>query len=377
MGLAAPGAPRVPVFVRLSRSRTITDEARPLKLIIQIPCLNEAETLPITLADLPRRVPGFDIVEWLVIDDGSTDGTSEVARRHGVDHIVRFDQNRGLARAFIAGLEQALRLGADVIVNTDADNQYSASSIPDLVAPILAGKAQIVVGSRPIVEIEHFSPLKKLLQRIGSWTVKVASGTDVADAPSGFRAIHRDAAMMLNVFNNYTYTLETIIQAGRRGIPIGSVQVKVNSYLRPSRLISSIPRYISRSILTIIRIFVVYKPLRFFMMLAGLVCIPALVVFIRFLILFFSGDGSGNVQSLVLGGALIAVAAILAIAGVLADLIGTNRLLLEEIRLRMIRQELDGGRRATDPPAAGGPAGRAKRSRTEAAVEHEADPRHG
>lgn len=314
------------------------------KLIIQIPCLNEEATLAITLANLPRTVAGFERVEWLVIDDGSTDRTVEVARRGGVDHIVSLPTNQGLARAFMAGIEAALRLGADVIVNTDADNQYDARSIPDLVAPILARRALIVVGARPIEQIAHFSPIKKFLQRLGSWVVKQASGTVVADAPSGFRAIHRDAAVRMNVFNSYTYTLETIIQAGRNGIAIASVPVGVNGDLRPSRLVRSIGSYVMRSILTVIRIFVLYKPLRFFLGLAALVALPALVVIVRFLYHFAIGEGAGNIQSLVLAAGLLAVSGILAVGGILADLIATNRRLLEEIRERQLRAELQADR---------------------------------
>jgi glycosyltransferase involved in cell wall biosynthesis len=234
------------------------------KLIIQIPCFNEAAVLPITLRELPRAIAGFEKVEWLVVDDGSIDETATIALQHGVDHVLALSHNQGLARAFIAGLEKALKLGADVIVNIDADNQYSAAFIPALVQPILEKRAQIVVGARPITKIAHFSPIKKVLQRIGSWVVKVVSGTQIEDAPSGFRAIHRDAAMRLYVFSEYTYTLETIIQAGRKSIPIVSVPVEVNPYLRPSKLISSVPNYIFRSVITILRIFVIYKPLRFF-----------------------------------------------------------------------------------------------------------------
>jgi glycosyltransferase involved in cell wall biosynthesis len=323
------------------------------KLIIQIPCLNEAKTLAITLNDLPRALPGFEKVEWLIIDDGSTDGTSEVARRCGVDHIIRFNQNQGLARAYMAGLERSLRLGADVIVNTDADNQYSAKSIPDLVAPILKGEAQIVVGCRPISEIEHFSWFKKRLQRIGSWVVKFASGTEIDDAPSGFRAVHRDAAATLNVFNNYTYTLETIIQAGRRNIPIVAVPVAVNGYLRPSRLISSISRYVWRSIVTILRIFIIYKPARFFGLLSLITLLPGLIVIGRFLFFYAMGEGSGRVQSLVLGSGLVATAAVLMMAGVLADLISVNRRLLEDIRFRVLRGELEGVRQDAPPEKSG------------------------
>lgn len=314
------------------------------KLIIQIPCFNEAEALPVTLADLPRELDGFGTVEWLIIDDGSTDDTVAVARRLGVDHVVSLGRNEGLATAFMAGLEACLKLGADVIVNTDADNQYSAKSIPDLVRPILDGKALVVVGIRPIARIEHFSAVKKALQKLGSWVVRLASGTKIADAPSGFRAIHRDAAIRMNVFNSYTYTLETIIQAGRKNVPIVSVPIEVNGFLRPSRLISSIPRYIQRSILTIIRIFVVYKPLRFFSVLALITATPAIIAIIRFLYFYFIGQGDGHIQSLVLAAVLFTIAGLLAVSGLLADLIATNRTLLEEIRVRLLAQEIERAR---------------------------------
>jgi glycosyltransferase involved in cell wall biosynthesis len=312
-----------------------------MKLIIQIPCLNEAETLPVTLADLPRHVPGFDSVEWLVIDDGSSDGTSEVARAHGVDHIVRHPVNRGLARAFMSGLEAALEAGADVIVNTDADNQYRAECIPALVEPILAGRAQMVVGARPIADNPEFSPLKKLLQRLGSWTVRVASGTSIPDAPSGFRAYHREAALQLYVLNAYTYTLETIIQAGRKGIPLASVPVTVNRDLRPSRLMSSTLDYIRRSIFTIVRIFVVYKPLRFFTFLAGLTALPGLIGIGRFLVYWAAGEGGGHLQSLILSGALVATAAIFQMGGLMADVVAANRRLLEDIRARQLKGDIE------------------------------------
>lgn len=310
------------------------------KLVIQIPCLNEAETLPATLADLPRVVEGFDVVEWLVIDDGSTDDTVAVARAHGVDHVVSLRHNQGLARAFMIGLDYALKQGADVVLNTDADNQYSAKNIPDLVKPILEKRALIVIGERPIMGIEHFSPLKKVLQRLGSFVVQQLSGTRVADAPSGFRAMHRDAAIQLNVFNNYTYTLETIIQAGRRNIPVVSVPVQVNGYLRPSRLISSIPRYISRSIVTMIRIFIVYRPVQLFLSLAFMTFLPAAIVTGRWLYYYATGRGGGHVQSLILAGALFTITALLAVAGVLADLLATNRMLMEDVRVRLRRMEL-------------------------------------
>ncbi|RAX41981.1 glycosyltransferase family 2 protein [Rhizobium tropici] len=302
--------------------------------------MNEEGTLPVTLADLPRHVEGFDTVEWLVIDDGSTDGTARVAAENGVDHIISLSHNQGLAKAFMTGIESALKLGADVIVNTDADNQYDASCIPDLVRPILEKRAQIVVGARPISEIEHFSPIKKILQRFGSWTVKLASDTTVTDAPSGFRAIHRDAAVQLNVFNRYTYTLETIIQAGRKNIPITSVPIRVNGDLRPSRLVKSVGSYVRRSLITIVRIFIVYSPLRFFSACAAVVAIPGTLMVLRFLYNYMAGHGSGNIQSLVLSSALLALAGILAMSGILAELIAVNRQLLEEVRIRQLQQEL-------------------------------------
>jgi len=319
---------------------------RTVKLIIQIPCLNEAEHLPRTLADLPREVPGFDAVEWLVIDDGSSDATAEVAKANGTDHLVRLSYNHGLARAFMAGLEAALRAGADVIVNTDADNQYDASCVLDLVRPIVEGKALIVVGARPIADIRHFSLMKRLLQRLGSWVVRIASGTDIPDATSGFRAIHRDAALRLYVFNSFTYTLETIIQAGRKDIPIVSVPIRINGETRPSRLFASIPGYVWRSIVTIVRIALLYRPLRMFTLLAGLIALPGLVAIGRFLYFYYGGDGGGHIQSLAIAGALISVAAIVAIGGLLADLIAANRILLEDIRARQFADTLR--RRAGD-----------------------------
>ncbi|MEM1382375.1 MAG: glycosyltransferase family 2 protein [Pseudomonadota bacterium] len=316
--------------------------AKSRKLIIQIPCLNEAGQLPATLAALPRAVPGFDRVEWLVIDDGSTDGTAEVARAHGVDHVVRHEINRGLATGFMTGIEACLRLGADVIVNTDADNQYDAACIPDLVAPVLQGRAQMVIGARPILDHASFSPLKKLLQSVGSWVVRKASGTAVPDAPSGFRAIGRSLAMRLYVFNSYTYTLETIIQAGRLNEPVASVPVRVNPDSRDSRLVRSIPSYVMRSAITIVRIFILYRPLQFFTSLSAMVALPGVLAFLRFFFFYLQGEGGGHVQSLVIGAALIAAAAVTLIGGLLADLISANRILLSDIRNRMVRAELDG-----------------------------------
>ena len=302
-----------------------------MKLIIQIPCYNEAATLAKALAELPRAVDGFDDVEWLIIDDGSTDGTSAIAREHGVDHIVRHKMNLGLARAFMTGLEECIRQGADVIVNTDADNQYEARDIPKLVEPILDHKAELVVGARPIEQIAHFSPVKKLLQRLGSSVVRIVSRTDIPDAPSGFRAISRQAAMQLNVFNSYTYTLETIIQAGHKGIPVTSVPIRTNEDLRPSRLVRSIPSYVRRSVVTIARIFMTYKPAPFF-------GIPGLVAFfigfvlgLRFLGFYLAGEGSGHIQSVILAALLMGSGFFLVIIGLMADLISVNRKLLEKL----------------------------------------------
>ena len=311
------------------------------KLIIQIPCYNEEETLGIALSALPRSVAGVDSVEWLIINDGSTDRTVEVARRYGVDHVVSFTQNQGLAKAFIAGLEASLRAGADIIVNTDADNQYSAEDIPRLIEPILEGKADIVIGARPINEIKHFSALKKLLQRVGSRVVRIASNTDVEDAPSGFRAISRDAAMRLNVFNEYTYTLETIIQAGQNGLAITSVPVRTNPYLRPSRLITGTHSYLKRSLFTILRIFMTYKPLRFFMTLGSIPFTVGFLLGIRWLYYYLSGSSRTRVPSLILASLLMLIGVQLWIFGLVADLLAVNRKMLEDIQLRIRRVELD------------------------------------
>jgi glycosyltransferase involved in cell wall biosynthesis len=311
------------------------------KLLIQIPCYNEEQVLPHTLAALPRHVPGFDRVEWLVIDDGSTDRTAEVARQAGVDHVVSLPTNQGLARAFVTGLEACLKAGADVIVNTDADNQYDAVGIPALVEPILAGQAQIVIGERPIMRIREFSPVKKLLQRLGSAVVKMASNTRVPDAPSGFRAMHAEAALRLCVFNDYTYTLETIIQAGRKNIAVTSVPIAVNDATRPSRLVRSIPSYVRRSLLTIVRIFILYKPLRFFLYLGTLFLIPGLAIGLRFLLRYLEGEGQGHIQSLILAAVLLVTAVVVYASGILADLVAANRVLLEEIRMRQLRAEVE------------------------------------
>ena len=305
-----------------------------MKLIIQIPCYNEAETLAIALKALPRQVSGFDVVEWLIINDGSTDETESVAKQCGVDHIVSFPRNRGLARGFMAGVKECLRQGADVIVNTDADNQYEASDIPVLVEPILAGRADYVIGARPISDTKHFSSAKKSLQKLGSWVVRKASGTDVPDAPSGFRAMSRHCARQLNVYSDYTYTLETIIQAGRKNIAITSVPIHTNEDLRPSRLLSSIPDYIKRSVFTIVRIFVVYQPFRFFMAIAAVLIGLGLPLGIRFVYFYLIGEGDGHVQSVILCGALLAMGFQTGLIGFVADLLSVNRQLLEELRVK-------------------------------------------
>jgi len=305
-----------------------------VKLIIQMPCFNEAGTLAIALAALPRHVKGFDKVEWLIIDDGSTDNTVEVAKECGVDHIVQHMGNKGLAVAFMTGIDNCLKLGADVIINTDADNQYNADNIPDLVTPILEKKAEMVIGARPIATIEHFSPAKKFLQKLGSWVVRGASKTNIPDAPSGFRAISRSAAQKLIVFSEYTYTLETIIQAGQKDISICSVPVDVNDDLRPSRLVKSIPSYIQRSIFTIIRIFVIYRPFRFFLTIGSLLMSVGVLISIRYLYFYFFRDGEGHIQSLILSAILIMMGFQTILVSFLADLLSANRKLLEDIRVK-------------------------------------------
>lgn len=310
-----------------------------MKLIIQIPCLNESGTLHIALAALPRHVEGFDQVEWLVVDDGSTDGTARIARELGVDHVIRHPVNRGLATAFMTGLSACLRLGADVIVNTDADNQYEAQDIPLLTTPILKREADMVIGARPIDQTEHFSWVKKRLQRLGSWAVRMASKTEVSDAPSGFRAISREAAQRLNVFNTYTYTLETIIQAGLSNLRVVSVPIRTNGDLRPSRLVKSISSYVRRSLVTIVRVFLAYKPLTFFAWFSVIFGLPGFGIGVRFLIHYLSGTGEGHIQSLILSSLLLTLAAICAMIGLLADLISNNRKLLERVMAKLV--ELD------------------------------------
>ena len=313
-----------------------------MKLIIQIPCYNEAETLPATLRELPREVPGFSCVEWLVINDGSSDATEQCALRHGVDHVVNFTNNQGLAKAFLAGLDAAVRLGADVIVNTDADNQYQAADIVTLVAPILLGSADVVIGARPVDNIAAFSPIKKLLQKCGSAVVRLVSRTDIPDAPSGFRAMTREAALRFNVFNDYTYTLETIIQAGQKNIAITSVPIRVNDVTRPSRLVKSIPSYLRKSLVTIVRIFVVYKSFRFFMSVGVTEFLLGLLGGSRYLYFYATGDGAGHVQSLILSSILLGVGFQTILTAFLADLLAVNRRLMEDVQYRVKRIEYGG-----------------------------------
>lgn len=312
-----------------------------MKLIIQIPCYNESETLAITLNDLPRFVEGFNVVEWLIINDGSSDNTVQVAKDNGVDHVVSFSKNQGLARGFMAGLDACLKLGADVIVNTDADNQYSAFNIPELVAPVLAKQADIVIGTRPISQIEHFSFVKKILQKLGSLVVRLASGTSIEDAPSGFRAISRDAALQLNVFNGYTYTLETIIQAGQKNMSIKTVPISINADLRPSKLLKSIPSYIKKSVSTIIRIFVVYRPFRFFLSIGLVLFLVGFLIGLRYLFIMTFNQSGGHLQSLILAAIFIGMGFQTIMIAFIADLLSVNRRLLEDLQFRIRKAELD------------------------------------
>jgi glycosyltransferase involved in cell wall biosynthesis len=312
-----------------------------MKLIIQIPCYNEQDSLPVALAALPKQVPGFDSVEVLIIDDGSTDRTVEVARQLGVHHVVGFRSNKGLARGFMLGIQSSLERGADVIVNTDADNQYCADDIPALVAPILEGRADLVIGARPIATIAHFSFVKKLLQRLGSTVVKLVSGTTVLDAPSGFRAFSREAALSLNVFSKYTYTLETIIQAGQKNLNVVSVPIRVNKDLRPSRLVRSISSYVNKSMTTIIRMFVVYRPFRFFMTIGMAVFLAGVALGVRFIVAYFEGRGGGMVQSLILAAVLLMMGFHTMLLAFVTDLLAVNRKLLEELQAAERQRSLE------------------------------------
>jgi glycosyltransferase involved in cell wall biosynthesis len=312
------------------------------KLIIQIPCYNEAATLPATLAELPRQIAGIDRIEILIIDDGSVDGTAEVARAAGVQHIVRFPRNLGLAAAFSAGLEECLRQGADIIVNTDADNQYDANDICRLIEPLLAGRAEIVVGDRQVKSLQNFSPLKRRLQGLGSWVIGHASGLDTPDATSGFRALTRDAALRTFVLSEYSYTLETLIQAGARRAPVAYVPVGINAQTRPSRLMRSVPHYIRKSSATILRVYTMYRALRVFLAMGIGMILVGMVPGIRFLYLMLVGHRVGHVQSLILAAILIIVGFQVILIGLLADLLSCNRKLLEEALYRVRKMEMGG-----------------------------------
>ncbi|MBX7117800.1 MAG: glycosyltransferase family 2 protein [Gemmatimonadaceae bacterium] len=314
-------------------------------LVIQVPCHNEEEVLPRVLADLPRALPGIDRIVTLVIDDGSTDRTVEVARAHGAE-VVRLPVNRGLARAFLTGLDRAVALGADIVVNTDGDHQYRGEDIAKLVQPVLEGRADLVVGTRPVAEIASFSPLKKLLQRLGSWATRVASGTTVEDAPSGFRAMNREAAMRLHVFNRYTYTVETIIQAGRKGMRVLSVPVGVNPVTRPSRLVKGSGSYVMRQLNVMVRVFMTYKPFRFFAIPGTVLGALGTALLLRFLWFYATDGGRGHVQSVIIGALLAGAGLFLAAIGLLADLIAVNRQLLEDVEWRVRRMEDRGRERA-------------------------------
>ena len=295
-----------------------------MKLIIQIPCLNEAQTLEIALNDLPRQIEGIDSIEYLIINDGSSDNTVEVAKKWGVHYVVSFPRNRGLARGFMAGLDACLKNGADIIVNTDADNQYCGEDIARLVEPILRGEAEVVIGERPIDETAHFSPLKKKLQHLGSYVVRKASATDIPDAPSGFRAFSRDAAMRMNVINEYTYTLETIVQAGRNRMAITSVPIRTNPELRSSRLFHSMFGYVKKSMLTILRAFMMYRPLMVFSVIGSIIFAVGLAIGVRFLVYYFGGSGAGHMQSLILASTLMLLGFQTFIVGLLVLLIAAN-----------------------------------------------------
>lgn len=312
-----------------------------MKLLIQIPCYNEAETLEIALNDLPKKLDDVDEIEYLIINDGSKDDTVEVAKRWGVHHVVNFKQNKGLAKGFMAGIDGCLRNGADIIVNTDADNQYCADDIAMLIRPILSGEADMVIGARPIDETEHFSFMKKKLQHFGSWVVRKASNTDIPDAPSGFRAYSREAAMHLNVVNDYTYTLETIVQAGREKIAITSVPVRTNAELRPSRLFNSIWGYVKKSMLTILRAYMMYKPLKCFSYLAVCPVGVGLLIGLRFLYFMALGKSGGHVQSLILACTLIIMGFLTFMIGLVADVIAANRKLLQDTQYHARRTEYD------------------------------------
>jgi len=319
------------------------------KLFIQIPCLNEEKTLPVTLKDIPSRIPGIDIIEILIIDDGSRDRTCEVAKENGVDHIVRLKQHQGLARAFAAGLEYCLQKGADIIVNFDGDNAFKGSDIERLVKPILAGEADIVVGNRNIDTVEHYSWIKKKLQKIGSYVVRKLSGTDIKDAPCGFRAFNREAAIQMNIITKYSYTLETIIQAGEKNLAITSVDIGLNPKTRESRLIQTTSKYISNSIVTLIRIFTLYQPLKVFSWIGGVFFVAGVLLGIRYIVLQILGTEKEVFASLILSAVLLIMGINFFILGLVADLIGSNTCSIEAILTKLKRLELTGPRTEAKP----------------------------
>jgi glycosyltransferase involved in cell wall biosynthesis len=310
-----------------------------MRLIIQIPCYNEAEILPETLSALPKEIPGVSVIETLIVDDGSTDNTRQVARDHGVDHIIRLPQHVGLAGAFIAGIEACLQRGADVIVNTDADNQYYGEDINQLLQPILAGRADLVVGDRGVASLKTFSPIKRLLQRLGSWIIEKASGVRIPDATSGFRALTREAALRTIVLSDYSYTLETLIQAGSSRMAVEYVPVRTNPHTRPSRLMRGMGEYIKHSGVTIVRTYAMYKPLRVFSWLGSLMLLGGLGLSLRFLYFYLNGQGQGHVQSLLLAAILLIIGFQIILIGLLADLVGSNRRMLEETIFRLRKLE--------------------------------------
>ena len=328
-----------------------------MKLIIQIPCYNEEETLELAYNDLPKHIDGIDTIEYLIINDGSKDNTVARARELGFHHIVSFKRNKGLAKGFMAGIDACLHLGADIIVNTDADNQYCGEDIEKIVRPIIEQKADIVIGERPIDQTEHFSWKKKKFQHLGSWVVRVASGTDIPDAPSGFRAYSREAALRLNVVNEYTYTLETIIQAGNNKTAMTSVPIRTNPETRPSRLFSSMWRYMRRSAAVIVRSFMMYRPLRFFMILGGVLFLCGFLLGVRYLVFMLSGDSAGHVQSLILAAILLLMGVQSMVAGLLSDLIAANRKLLEDIQYRVRKMETGAEKGDCSGNGESGPAG--------------------
>ena len=335
-------------MIRKDKRKRNVREGEYMKLIIQIPCYNEAETLEVALNDLPKKIEGIDCIEYLIINDGSKDKTVEVAKNWGVHHVVNFKQNKGLAKGFMAGLDGCLRNGADIIVNTDADNQYCGEDIEKLVRPILNGEADMVIGARPIDETEHFSWIKKKLQHFGSWVVRKASNTDIPDAPSGFRAFSREAAMRINVVNDYTYTLETIVQAGRERIAITSVPIRTNGELRPSRLFNSILGYVKKSMLTIIRAYMMYKPLRCFTFVAIVPTLIGLLIGGRYLYFIAMGTAGGHVQSLLLACTLIILGFLTLVVGLLADVLAANRKLIEDTQYHVRRAEYESVLREKD-----------------------------